>query len=241
MSSNKPIVVMGGLGSGLIATSVIEDINSVEQSWEILGFLNDFIPVGSTIGAYPVVGATDEASEYADRGNFLHYAMRNAKHAKSRIRRLESMNLPVESFATLIHPSAHISRYKGIGNGSLLYAGVTLSDGVRIGNHNHLYGNSYVAHDTVIEDYAWICAGAVVGSSCEIGEGAHIGLNATVIENVKIGKYALVGAGAVVIKDVEDGAVVVGNPAKMIGHVDDYKGDPSDPTLLKYNDDNSTT
>ena len=43
-----------------------------------------------------------------------------------------------------------------------------------------------------------------------------IGANAVIIEGVRIGKGAVVGAGSVVIHDVPAGAVVVGNPAKII-------------------------
>ena len=52
-----------------------------------------------------------------------------------------------------------------------------------------------------------------------IKKGASIGANATIICGHNIGKYALIGAGSVVTKDVPDYAVVVGNPAKIIGYV----------------------
>jgi acetyltransferase-like isoleucine patch superfamily enzyme len=50
-----------------------------------------------------------------------------------------------------------------------------------------------------------------------IGEGAMIGSGALLFP-VTIGKYAKVGAGSVVTKDVPDYAIVVGNPAKLIGY-----------------------
>lgn len=43
-----------------------------------------------------------------------------------------------------------------------------------------------------------------------------IGANAVVIEGVRIGKGAVVGAGSIVTKDVPAGAVVVGNPARIV-------------------------
>lgn len=52
-----------------------------------------------------------------------------------------------------------------------------------------------------------------------VRKGASIGANATVICGVIIGKYALVGAGAVVTKDVPDHAIVVGNPARIVGWI----------------------
>ena len=48
---------------------------------------------------------------------------------------------------------------------------------------------------------------------------ASIGANATLLPGIIIGEYAMVGAGAVVTKDVPPKAVVVGNPAKIIGYV----------------------
>ncbi len=49
--------------------------------------------------------------------------------------------------------------------------------------------------------------------------GASIGANSTILCGIEIGKSAFVGAGAVVTKSVPDYAVVVGNPAKVIGYM----------------------
>lgn len=50
---------------------------------------------------------------------------------------------------------------------------------------------------------------------------ARIGANSTILPGVEIGENALVGAGSVVVKDVPAGAVVVGNPARVIRQVDE--------------------
>jgi UDP-2-acetamido-3-amino-2,3-dideoxy-glucuronate N-acetyltransferase len=46
--------------------------------------------------------------------------------------------------------------------------------------------------------------------------GASLGANATILPGITIGRNAMVGAGAVVTRDVPDGAVVVGNPARIV-------------------------
>jgi UDP-2-acetamido-3-amino-2,3-dideoxy-glucuronate N-acetyltransferase len=52
-----------------------------------------------------------------------------------------------------------------------------------------------------------------------VKHGATLGANCTIVCGVTIGQYAFVGAGSVVTRDVPDFALVVGNPARIIGWV----------------------
>ncbi|HEX9370156.1 MAG TPA: hypothetical protein VF897_04090, partial [Roseiflexaceae bacterium] len=49
--------------------------------------------------------------------------------------------------------------------------------------------------------------------------GASLGAGAIILPDVTIGRFALVGAGAVVAKDVPAHALVLGNPARLVGFV----------------------
>lgn len=51
-----------------------------------------------------------------------------------------------------------------------------------------------------------------------IGSDVWIGKNATILAEVKIGSGSIIGAGSVVTKDVPPYAIVVGNPARVVGH-----------------------
>jgi putative colanic acid biosynthesis acetyltransferase WcaB len=54
-------------------------------------------------------------------------------------------------------------------------------------------------------------------SACPVlGDGVDVGANVVIIGPVKIGARAVIGAGSVVVKDVPEGAVVAGNPARVI-------------------------
>lgn len=52
-----------------------------------------------------------------------------------------------------------------------------------------------------------------------IRKGSSIGANATILPGITVGAGAMVGAGAVVTRSVPANAIVVGNPAKIVGYV----------------------
>src|SRR5690554_3042411 len=52
-----------------------------------------------------------------------------------------------------------------------------------------------------------------------VSQGASIGANATLLPGITIGPNVMVGAGAVVTRSVPPNAIVVGNPAKIVGYV----------------------
>lgn len=54
----------------------------------------------------------------------------------------------------------------------------------------------------------------------EIFDNVVIGSDVTILYNTKIGPNAVVAAGSVVTKDVPEGAIVGGNPARVIGTID---------------------
>jgi acetyltransferase-like isoleucine patch superfamily enzyme len=56
----------------------------------------------------------------------------------------------------------------------------------------------------------------LVSRPVAIEDDAWIGIGAIVLKGVRIGRGARVGAGAVVARDVADGAVVEGNPARVV-------------------------
>ncbi len=51
-----------------------------------------------------------------------------------------------------------------------------------------------------------------------IGANVEIGANVTIVGKIKVGDNVTIGAGTVVVKDIPDNAIVVGNPARIIGY-----------------------
>jgi len=213
----KKLVILGGSGIGMIAASVAE----INREYEVIGFLNDVIPVGSTIGKYkkiPVIGTTADLNGYLKQTNtyfFIAYVgLQNEKKTYEMIAKLE---IPEDRFAQLIHPTAVIpSEYCRIGKGVLFAPLSQLSPDTTISNNCILLPNSFVGHDSFLDRFAHIATNGVVGANVHVGKAVHVGSNATIREKITIGDYSLIGAGAVVLHDVPENTTVVGNPARIL-------------------------
>lgn len=123
-------------------------------------------------------------------------------------------------FGKVIHPSASVSNYAHIGEGSVIMHNTVIQTGTRIGKHCILNTNSSVDYDSNIGDYCHISPKVTLCSNVKVGEGVHIGAGATVIPNITIGKWCVVGAGAVITQNLPDFSLVVGVPGKVIRKID---------------------
>ncbi|GAA1977073.1 hypothetical protein GCM10009718_11770 [Isoptericola halotolerans] len=89
---------------------------------------------------------------------------------------------------------------------------VTLGAGVRIGAHTSLLGFNHTMDDPDVE----IFRQPLVTEGITVGDDVWIGSHVVVLDGVTVGDKAVLAAGAVVTKDVPAGAVVGGNPARLI-------------------------
>lgn len=137
---------------------------------------------------------------------------------------------------TKIWHFSHVQSGAKIGRNCVFGQNVNVGNNVVIGNYCKIQNNVSVYEGVTLEDYVFCGPSMVftnvrdprskypqVGSKYYIKtlvkEGASLGANCTIVCGITIGRYAFVGAGAVVTKDVPDFALVVGNPAKIVGWV----------------------
>ena len=104
-----------------------------------------------------------------------------------------------------------------IQNAALVYHGVTVEDGVFIGPNAILTNDRFPRAITATGELSRADDWQV--SPILLRTGASIGAGAVVVAGCDIGRFATVGAGAVVTRDVPDHALVVGNPARLLGWV----------------------
>ena len=102
-----------------------------------------------------------------------------------------------------------------VGDRVTIKSGVQLWDGLRVGDDVFIGPNATFTNDPFPRSKVYAHGVAVT----RVEDGASIGANATILPGLTIGARAMVGAGSVVTHDVPPGALVVGNPARVVGDV----------------------
>jgi sugar O-acyltransferase (sialic acid O-acetyltransferase NeuD family) len=210
----EDLVILGAGGMSREIADAVADINRVERRWNLLGFLDDDAAKHDKIVAgLPVLGPIDCARQHA-----AHYIVGVARVGDPWRRRriVERLALPRERFATIIHPSATISRSATIGVGTAILQNAVVTTDVVIGDHVLIHYNATISHDAVIEDFVTMAPGSLIAGSVRLCAGVYLGAGSQVINDVTVNEAAVVGLGAIVIRDVISGETVVGNPARAL-------------------------
>ncbi|MHB8744557.1 MAG: WxcM-like domain-containing protein [Sulfuricaulis sp.] len=103
-----------------------------------------------------------------------------------------------------------------IGDRVTIKCGVQLWDGLRVDDDAFIGPNATFTNDHFPRSKQRPEKYAVT----YVERGASIGANATILPGLTIGQHAMVGAGAVVTRSVPPFAIVIGNPARIVGYVD---------------------
>jgi len=101
-----------------------------------------------------------------------------------------------------------------VGDRVTIKSGVQLWDGLRIENDVFIGPNATFTNDPFPRSRCY----PEQFAQTWIHSGASIGANSTILPGLHIGSQAMIGAGAVVTHDVPPGAIVVGNPGRIIGY-----------------------
>ncbi len=212
---NKQIIIIGGIGNGTVIADAISDtVRQGRADLEILGFLNDRQPKGSTLENYPVLGSLQDIEHFIRLGCYFVYTIYRIDGQEERIALFDSLHIPPEQLITFVHPSAYVAPSATIGSGSIIMPLCAISAGAQIGMNCLLMASTTVGHNSILADHCHLAAQSCISSSVTLRVGVHIGLNATVGDNLEIGQYSTLGMGSVLLKNIPPQQIWVGNPAR---------------------------
>ncbi|MET0693535.1 MAG: acyltransferase [Propionibacteriaceae bacterium] len=95
---------------------------------------------------------------------------------------------------------------------SVVRGEISLGDAVRIGAHTSILAFNHTMCDPDVEVFRQ----PISSRGITIGDDVWVGSHVVILDGVTVGAKAVIAAGAVVTKDVPAGAIVGGNPAKLI-------------------------
>lgn len=209
----KEILIFGAGGFGREVAWLIEDINKVKLTWNILGYIDDSSEKrNQMVNGYKILG---DSSMIENLDKIVDVAVA-VGDPKSRIAVVNGLDNPFVKFPILIHPSVIMSKKVQIGIGTIICAGSILTTDIKIGQHVIVNLDCTIGHDAIIDDYCTLSPSVNISGNVTIGRATFIGTGAHIINNVRVGENAVIGAGAVVVKDIPPNCTAVGIPAKPI-------------------------
>ena len=180
---------------------------------------DEFKVFGSTTSKV-LIGDLEPISKYLEynkdkiKDSYLEQDRRN-----SAIPMLDMRNINAR-----IEPGCFIRENVTIGDNAVIMMGAVINIGAKLGEGSMIDMGAVLVGRAEVGKHCHVGAGAVLAGVIEppsakpvvLEDDVLIGANAVVVEGVRIGKGAVVGAGSIVLNDVPAGAVVAGNPARII-------------------------
>jgi len=223
------VVVVGCSGHARVVLDAIEEADS----YCIVGLLDAFKLPGTELLGYKTIGLEEDLLPLLSASvcDCAFVAIGDNWKRRGVVERLKQ-TAPNVSFATVIHPTAHVARGVQIGPGTVIMAGASVGTGCRIGAFCILNTGSSLDHDGTMEDYVSLAPRAVTGGGVHIGRFSVVAIGATLSHDVRIGEHSVIGAGATVLDDIRSGVVAYGTPARVV-----RERAPGDPYLKSPNRD----
>jgi len=210
----KKVVILGAGGFAREVLLIFKDANVVNREWEVLGFIDENEEnQGVFLCDLPILGGFDWFENGRSSDISAICAVGSPQIKRKMVEKANDIDL---KFCSIIHPSAKMSKYVEVGEGTIIAAGNILTTQIKIGSHVIINLDCTIGHDSVIEDYCTVAPGVHISGNVHLEKGGDFGTGSVIIQGITIGAWSIIGAGAAVVNDIPSHVTAVGVPAKVI-------------------------
>ncbi len=210
----EDIAIYGAGGLGRELALMIQQINAVQERWNIIGFFDDGLKQNDNIDNWKIIGGLTEACQW-NQPLAIVIAIADPHVRVALVKQLVNPKL---RFPTLIHPTCNRGdeQRNHIGKGVILTSNVILTTNVRLEDFVIINLSTTIGHDVTIGAGSSIMPGCSISGNVKIGARCLIGTGARFLQNISIGEDSIIGAGAVVTKDFGPNSKIIGVPARNV-------------------------
>lgn len=182
------------LGAGTMAQEVTDLIREIGQD-EVLGYcVNKSTQIGIALDGKPVYYVSD-LPKFLDRVKVVRAIF--SPHCLSFIKEVENMGF---EFATIIHPSASISKKSIISPGVVINRLVAIGFASFIGKHCLINRGCTIGHHVQLEEGVTLGPGVNIAGKVQVGPRTLIGMGSNIIQNLIIQNDLRIKAGSLILK-----------------------------------------
>jgi sugar O-acyltransferase (sialic acid O-acetyltransferase NeuD family) len=210
----RDILIYGFGGFGHEVACLINHINRVKPTWNIVGYIDDGVGVGTECKYGKVLGNIDTLNNWPTPISVV-IAIGSCKYLKLISEKIKNPNV---DFPNIIAPNVFYFDEDNImiGHGNIVTFGCRFSCNTKLGNFNILNGNISLGHDASLGDYNVLFPETRISGQTTIGNGNFFGARTFVAQCLTVGNSCRFGAGTFVLRKVKDGCLYMGNPARKI-------------------------
>jgi sugar O-acyltransferase (sialic acid O-acetyltransferase NeuD family) len=211
----KNIIIIGADVSGMNIHTIIEDINKKKAQWKIIAYLDEFKKKKEKLFNIPIFSSLKEIISSKKIKPEKTFVISAIGSPKNRCRLMEKAREKGFKIATIIHPTANISKEAMIEDGCIICQFSSVHPFAKIAPFSYIHSNTVIGPKVIVKKGVTINALCAISANITIGEKSYIGVGTKIIQGTKIGKQVTLGAGSIVIKDLPDNVLAVGIPAKI--------------------------
>jgi sugar O-acyltransferase (sialic acid O-acetyltransferase NeuD family) len=205
---NKLIII----GAGSVGGFLIHNQELFHEKYEVLGFLDDDLKkIGKNIFGYPVLGSINTLKDYEQKGMNLAIGI-----AFPQIKKyiLNNIDITAFNFPSFISKNSWYARNVKIGQGVIIYPGVSINYNTTIEDFVVINMNCAIGHDSLIKKNSALAPGSNLAGHTKLLESVDFGIGAATKQYVTIGTNSIIGGNSMVITNVADNSTILGVPGK---------------------------